>query len=282
MPFNHGLPAHRNAISLLTLTATLIAPIAQPQTPLPAPNPPAPPSLTFEVISIKQNKTPQGYREVTIHDGYSAVSLPFTVLLYKAYGIPTAYYHTIGAPSWSDNTFYDIQAKVAEADIPAFEKLDYSQRMAMLQQILTDRFKVKIHWETRTEPVFSLVVVKPGVLTETSPSDDKPTEKMGGSRGYGTGALAGQMVARVHTMPWLARVLSGTDGRMVIDNTGLTGHYTADLHWTANPTPSPNSDPDGSISLYTALQEQLGLKLVPAKGPVQCLVVDHVELPSEN
>lgn len=89
-------------------------------------------------------------------------------------------------------------------------------------------------------------------------------------------------------MSVLARVLSGFVDRKVVDNTGLTGYFGTNLHWTpddlnaSGTQPGAPPTPDYTISIFTALQEQLGLKLVPAKGPVDCLVIDHVEKPSEN
>lgn len=152
----------------------------------------------------------------------------------------------------------------------------------MVQQILKDRFKHKVHREVKTQPIYSLVVVKQCVLTEASPpTDGKPVAL--GLR-PGRGARAGQLVATNLTTAWLAAQLSGIMGRMVVDNTGLTGTYSADLHWTPDnqPMASSQAESDTSLSIFTAVEEQLGLKLVPTKGPVECLVIDHVELPSEN
>jgi len=92
------------------------------------------------------------------------------------------------------------------------------------------------------------------------------------------------LVATKLTTVWLAAQLSSTMGRMVVDNTGLTGTYSADLHWTPDNQlmASGQAESDTSLSIFTAVEEQLGLKLIPTKGPVECLVIDHVEMPSEN
>jgi uncharacterized protein (TIGR03435 family) len=147
---------------------------------------------------------------------------------------------------------------------------------------LTDRFKLVAHREARIQPVYSLIVVKPGLMVETprDPNDVSP----GGRIRPGQGTRTGQNNATVESTAWLAEQLSWTVGRMIVDNTGLTGHYSAKLHWTREDAPLGDSSGDSApeISIFTALQEQLGLKLVPTKGPVECLVIDHVEMPSEN
>jgi len=269
---------------ILLLAAALAAPIAMAQIPPPAAQPAA--ALpTFEVISVKQNKAAQGWTDSETADGYSARGVTLQWLLMGAYEIRPIY-RIGGAPAWWDSARYDIQAKVADSDIPVLQKLNYHQRAEMVQQILTDRFKLKVHRETRVQPIYSLVVARPGVLTEAPPPADGKPVGMGLRPGRGT--RAGQMIATDFTMASLTAELSGSLGRMVIDNTGLAGKYHADLHWTPdNPNASggqPESAPaqDNSLSIFTALQEQLGLKLVPAKGPVECLVIDHAEMPSEN
>jgi len=265
----------------LLLTAVLIAPIAQAQTPPPGDQPGAAVLPAFEVVSVNQNKTAQSWSVSTPPDGYNATGATLMTLILNAYDIRPNY-RVIGAPSWWDDRRFDIQAKVSDADIPTLQKLNYRQRAPMVQQILTDRFKLKVHREVKILPIYSLVVVKQGVLTEAPPpTDGKPVAL--GLR-PGRGARAGQLVATNLTTAWLAAQLSGIMGRMVVDNTGLTGTYSADLHWTPDNQIMANSQAksDTSLSIFTAVEEQLGLKLVPTKGPVECLVIDHVEMPSEN
>jgi uncharacterized protein (TIGR03435 family) len=189
-------------------------------------------------------------------------------------------YRIIGAPAWWDENRYDIQAKVGDSDLPAFQKLPYPQRDAMVQQVLTERFKLQVHREVRTLPIYSLVVTRQGVLTEApTPPDGKP---VGMGMRPGRGDRTGQMVMTDFTTAFLAANFSGMLGRKVVDNTGLTGQYHADLHWTPDRGSGAGSDSATDLSIFTALQEQVGLKLVPTKGPVEVLVIDHVELPSEN
>jgi len=261
----------------LLFAAALATPIVFAQAPTVAQ--PAAATRAFEVISVKQDKLAQGWTASTPPDGYSAKGITLAYLLMDAYDIRPMY-RIIGPPAWWDDTRFDIQAKVADSDIPALQNLTYRQRAAMVQQILTDRFKLKVHREVKTQPIYSLVVVKEGVLTDAPPPADGKPAGMGWRPGRGT--RAGQMVATNLTTAWLASQLSGILGRIVIDNTGLTGTYSADLHYTPDDKPAAGSESETSLSIFTALQEQLGLKLVPAKGPVECLVIDHVELPTEN
>jgi uncharacterized protein (TIGR03435 family) len=278
------MPTRRTA---LLLTIILSASAALAQAPAPVSNPPAtPPALKYDVISVKRDKpaeTTQRFTYGPSPDGFTAQGTTLMTLLIYAYNIRPDYRIT-GAPSWADGTRYDIQAKVADADVAALQKLPYPQRAAMVQQVLTERFKITAHREVREQPIYSLVVSKPGVLTEEpAPADGKPVPM--GLR-PGRGDRAGQMVVTDLTTAYLAAQLSGSMGRMVIDNTGLTGVYHADLHWTLDHGHPASSDPtpDGTteLSIFTALQEQVGLKLVPTKGPVECLILDHVEQPSEN
>ena len=271
--------------TLLVLAVALGASTVFAQTPPPAPQPNATgPMPVFDVISVKQDKPAQITKMWTANiqpDGYSAEGITLIYLLMYAYDISPSY-RVIGAPSWSDETRYDIRAKVSDADVAAFQKLSFPQRRAMVQQVLTERFKLKFHWETKVHPVYALVVARQGVLTEAPPRAD-------GAKVFtmrpGRGDRAGQMVVTDFNLPTLAANFSGMLGRVVIDNTGLTGQYRADLHWTPDRGSSMGSDPAANapeLSIFTALQEQTGLKLVPTHGPVECLVIDHVELPSEN
>jgi uncharacterized protein (TIGR03435 family) len=230
---------------------------------------------TFEVISIRQDKTAPGWRESITADGYSAHGITLKLLLMEAYGIRPDY-RIIGAPGWSDKDRYDVEAKVADSDVAALQKLDAVRRSSMLQKILTDRFKLQAHRENRPQPIYSLIVVKKALLAETRPSPEKPA--------LITRGRPGQFTATNLPISQLVAQLSGIMSRMVIDNTGLTGRYEIKLDWTPDDVTASSSPPPGASapSIFTALQEQLGLKLVPTTGPVEVLVVDHVELPSEN
>jgi uncharacterized protein (TIGR03435 family) len=265
--------------TLLVLAVTIAAPTVFAQALLSAPQPTATSLVPiFEAISVKHDTPAESTKLWTgnIHpDGYSAQGITPMFLMY-AYNVAPNY-RVIGAPSWWDENHYDIQAKVGEADLAAFQRLSFPQRNAMVQQVLTERFKLKVHWETRVQPIYSLVVDREGVLTDAPPRADGV--KVFAMR-PGRGDRAGQMVSTDFSLPALADNLSGMLGRMVIDDTGLTGQYHADLHWTWDSRVRGGNASEQSIS--SALQEQGGLKLVPGEGPVKFLVIDHVEFPSED
>jgi bla regulator protein BlaR1 len=141
----------------------------------------------------------------------------------------------------------------------------------MIRALLIDRFKLTAHRETKTLPVYELIVAKGGIKFHPTGPDIPPGSHMRGTGRTGFNATG-------YFMDGLANYLEDRVERNIIDKTNLPGRYDFSLKWAYdNP-----ADPDSGPSLFTALEEQLGLKLQPAKGPVEILVVDHVEMPSEN
>ncbi len=205
-------------------------------------------------------------------------------------------------PKWAESDRYDISAKVDSADavhVPP-NKMSDEQGDAMakatrarIRALLADRFQLKLHTVTKEMPVYELVVAKGGPKLQESKN-----EGSGGRRGLMM--RPGELTGADANMKFLARVVSQETSRVVIDKTGLTGRYDFTLHFTPErrPGPFPGADggpgpgpgpemkpPDADANgptLVTALQEQLGLKLQPAKGPVDILVIDHIEKPSPN
>jgi uncharacterized protein (TIGR03435 family) len=175
-----------------------------------------------------------------------------------------------GAPAWMSSTRFDIVAKTETTSAPAHSQdLEATLRLVRtrLQSLLADRFQFRAHKGTMEMPVYGLVVAKGGPKLEVSTSNT----------GFSTGR--GQFLCSDSSMDDLASLLSGVMDRMVLDQTRLTGDYKFSLRWTPEESPNPNPDLPG---IFTAIQEQLGLKLVPTKGPVEMLIIDHVERPSEN
>ena len=205
----------------------------------------------------------------------------------EAYGIEDD--QISGAPKWVNSETYDIEAKVDGADSAELERLSEDQRHLMFQSFLVERFKLKVHWETKDLPVLALVVAKGGPkLQQAKPGDTYPNGikgpdgKAGGHAGmmmWGRGRLTGQGIPIASMVPPLTQQL----GRIVQDKTGLTGKYDVELRWTddTGPDTRPASDP-AAPSIFTAIQEQLGLKLDSQKAPVEVLVIDHVDAPSAN
>jgi uncharacterized protein (TIGR03435 family) len=257
----------------------------------------APPRPEFEVASIKLNKS--GDRRIMISPArggrFTATNIPMQFFITQAYSIKD--FQLSGAPAWLMSERYDIEAK-AEGN-PSM-----SEMLPMIQGMLEDRLKLKVHRETKEQAVYALVVAKAGRLHEAEgecaprPSTPPPPPEPGklpaapcGGFFMFPGHLTGQKVPITQLIDTLSRF----SGRIVLDKTNLTGKYDIDLQYTpeqaqlqAPPGPPPPGmpplppiDPNGP-SLFTALQEQLGLKLESQKGPVEMMVIDHVERPSEN
>jgi uncharacterized protein (TIGR03435 family) len=251
---------------------------------------PAKPS--FEVASIKRmeaNDTREPGVQPTQPGGqFRAVGLTLRQFLRVAYGNPAALRknQVVGGPSWVDTDRFEIVAKIPDAALP-----DPSRQVpAMLRGLLEERFKLAIHMETRQVPAFDLVLAKRDVqlnsrfqrttmacvpMMEARSASD--TERLCGFRRLGPGMLSGTGI----TMALLAGVLSQLPDvdRLVLDRTGLTGGFDVNLEY------QPLSDGSGAgdhPSLFTALQEQLGLKLESTRGPIAVLVIDHVEPPTPN
>jgi uncharacterized protein (TIGR03435 family) len=183
------------------------------------------------------------------------------------------------APNWFSSDGFDIEAV---ADRP----VTWGEMQRMLQSVLTSRFHLTFHRETKEGAVYELAVAKSGIkmklATDQTPwTGDHPNQPgtTGASMDIREGRLAGDSIP----LAMFINFLSGETGRPVINKTGLTGRYVIDLKWTSFRTPAfPDSAPDTSgESLFTAIQEQLGLKLVASKAPVQNIVIDHLEQPSE-
>jgi uncharacterized protein (TIGR03435 family) len=263
--------------------------------------PAAAPVFEYEVASIKPSKPGAvggGIKNLPgpgpVSDTFSARNLLLTASIQIAYGIPPGAEdgRLVGAPDWLNSERYDIEAKMDPAVVEALQKLSVDARVAaqrqMLQALLADRLKLVIHRETKEAQVYSLVIAKNGPkLQESKPNDADPRLTSQG-RG-GSLSLTGQEVPIVLLVTALTRLLN----RPVFDKTGLTGTYDFTLTWTpddsqaqtppgvtANGQPPP-PDSNGP-TIFTAIQDQLGLKLESGKRPVEIIVIDHVERPSGN
>jgi uncharacterized protein (TIGR03435 family) len=238
----------------------------------------------FEVASIKLNKSGSGSSHSSFdHGRYSATNEGIKGLIqYGAYGTPGPQIE--GGPAWLASERFDIEAKVDDATAVKMEKLGPEERSQMkrqlIEQLLADRFMLAVHWETRELPVYALVRARVGAkLTRSSDT----------SGSSGTSSNLGHLKASGVTMARLAETLTGIlyreVGRVVVDRTGLEGRYDLTLEWSPEDGSSSSASNDSQSpgpSIFTALEEQLGLKLESGKGPVKTLVIDRVEQPSEN
>jgi uncharacterized protein (TIGR03435 family) len=284
---------------VLLLSAILAAPFVCAQQVMPPSSPPGGGKATdapivvppFDVISVKPNKDSNGTRMQFTPDGVRGTGVTVRFLLYEGFGGINSN-QVIGEPAWASTDGFDIEAKVLPADVPTLAKMTFEQRRTMFQSILTDRFKLAVHHETREMPVYVLTLAKGGPkFKETAPDDPAATTP----RRRGTMINRGKIISTDAQMSTLVTVLSRQLGRTIIDKTGLTGNYDFTLEWTPDDggPPPPPRPPDGAAptaaaasdpgaSIFTALPEQLGLKLESAKGPVDVVVIDHIEKPTEN
>lgn len=210
-------------------------------------------------------------------DGFMVINGTVHMLLTAAYDANQD--QLIGEPGWAKTDRFDIEAKVTGPEAATVAKLTAEQRRAMLQQLLAERFKVTAHRETRELPVYTLKVAKGGAKLKQSQSG---AEVKKGTMMAGKNSIDAQDAP----LSLLASVLSNQLGRTVIDKTALTGTYEFRMRWTPDDAPPPlingSPDPNPPPGIFTAIEEQLGLKLNAAKGPVDVIVVDHLEKPEEN
>jgi uncharacterized protein (TIGR03435 family) len=246
-----------------------------------------PPS--FEVISIKENKQDTGaHRMAVLRDGYSATNVSLITLIANAYGLKTDMIS--GGPNWIRSAGFDLDAKVSEEDMAIIKRLSPTQRRSMLQPILSERFHLKVHQETKILPIYQLTVAKGG--TKLVDIDLAPTSAVDSSSpdvtkrpGY-MSMPPEEFIGTALTLPIFASQLGSYLHRPVEDKTGLTGRYDFHLTWNREEDPpvSPLSDdePEDRPGIFTALKNQVGLSLHPAKGSVDTLVIDHVEMLTPN
>lgn len=222
--------------------------------------------VAFDVASIRPDQSEdRGSSSQNTSPGgrFVATNVSPMLLLIRAFGVVAA---RIEGPEWLDADRYDVTAKADTS-----KELSPDEMRPILRKLLEDRFALRYHREIRTLPAYSLTVAKTGMkMTEHTGADGPSTTFRNQS-----GKL--MLSARKQSAAHLTLLLGQRLDRSVIDNTGLTGEYDLSLEWAADETG------DSSVpSIFTALQEQLGLKLESTKGPVEVIVIDHVERPSEN
>jgi bla regulator protein BlaR1 len=246
-------------------------------------SPPAAPTA-YTVASIKPNKSSDDrfMLRPMPGGGLTATGVTLKMLMGFAYGVFA--YQISGGPAWIGTERWDIEAKTDAVQ----GRLPPGQSGALLRALIEDRFQLKTRRESQEMPVYSLVITKNGPKLKPHPVDPanaKPSAIFGGGSGTFTDSSMAVLAAR----------LSEQLGRPVVDRTGLKGGYDFTLEWTPAPgegsaesiglpprAEPPSAGDSNSPSIFTALQDQLGLKLESTKGPVDILVIDHVERPSEN
>jgi bla regulator protein BlaR1 len=204
------------------------------------------------------------------------------LLIEAAYGLPLSSPRILGGPDWirNESDRYEVIGKIDSAHYAAIQKMSPAHQQEqvswMEQSVLADRFKFRAHIETREMPRYALVVAKGGSKLERAQVDAKSQMsfvRIGQANELRATAVSVEELAR---SPFLR-----IDTRQIVDTTGLQGRFSFTLKYS-NALVGGSEDDSNAPELSTALQEQLGLKLVPENGPVEVVVIDHLERPSEN
>jgi uncharacterized protein (TIGR03435 family) len=283
------------AVGPLRAQATQIAPVPTADAP------------AFDVVSIRENKSGEQSQTTRRQPGGRIITnnLPLRMLIISAFGLQPQ--QLVGGPDWIDSARYDITAQ-ASGELAVTEPGTVGPVNLMMQRMLADRFRLAVHTERRELPIYALTLARgdsrlgPRIRTAAIDCQAVMNEMMkkvqGGGAvpvppqrpdgGPGCGMRFGpgsRLTAGGTSMAALARMLAVPVGRLVVDRTGLAAGFDFDLEFTADPPagapvpPSPNAN---APSIFTALEEQLGLKLQADRAPVEVLVIDRVERPTEN
>jgi uncharacterized protein (TIGR03435 family) len=226
----------------------------------------------FETISIKPNDSASGSYRVDFGPYFKATNVTIRFLILQSYGVFES--QLVGGPDWLNSNRFDIRARAESGTNP-----HGPEAMVLVQSLLEDRFQLKSHRELRELPVFNLVIAKGGPKLKQTVDMNAPAS--GGTRGappvmemYGTG----------NTIEMLINRFARQVGRPVIDKANLAGKYDFSVTFDPRP-PTPTNDistESGGPDIFTAIQEQLGLRLEASKAPVDVLVIDSVQRPTEN
>jgi uncharacterized protein (TIGR03435 family) len=258
------------------VTLLLISPAAWPQTPERMP--------PFETASIKmtQAKGGGGHSHESNTPGMLRGAMTLKRYIVSAYNVEP--FQVTGGPAWIDESTYEIVAKLegsAEAPpnpAPGGHPNNSERIHAALQTLLAERFQLKIHHESKDVPAYAMTVAKSGF----KPQPDLTPGCSGGTNSNGNG-VSQKFTATCIEMAEFASFLARRANRPVADQTHTQGRYSFTLEWTPDDLKnSASADQPALPSLFTVLQEQLGLKLEVTKAPVDIIVVDSAERPSEN
>jgi uncharacterized protein (TIGR03435 family) len=288
------------AVAVWILAASLFGQEAAPPitdaAPVASTSAPAKP-IEFDVAVFRLNTSGQPTPRIAIPpggDGFTAQNRTMHDLIGYAFAhTPGASYRISGEPVWVDADRYDIQAKVASEDLAAWQKLDQAGQRIALQNFLIEYLKLKFHQDTSSYPYYTLGVGKGGPKMK----EYKPGVTLQGPDGQiitGTGLChwwpGNLAIGQPCTMQRLANLLSGHADLPIVDKTGLSGDYIFVLQFETAPDPRLNGHETAVVALphetatpliFSAVK-QLGLELKPAKGPMDGMIVDHIERPPQN
>ncbi len=252
----------------------------------------------YDVVSIHPaNPDSHMMRIMSLADGFSGTGVSLKSLISSAYTVKS--WDQISALSGPlSSARFDIEAKMDQDTASALKKLpkeeEIAQRRLMMQTMLADRFKLKVHHESKQVPIYLLVIAKSGFKLKEADPNNIYANGIKGPDGLSHSDIMmmsnGRLTAQAISISSLAGNVGGQVQRIVEDRTGLTRKYDITLQWSPDDNPGTSAPGGQDVatatnsgpSIFTALQEQLGLKLESAKEPVDVIVVDHVEMPSEN
>lgn len=226
---------------------------------------------TFDAVSVRPSRSGTPFRSDLDSGHFIANGHSLMLLLMSAYpDIEIAPWKLAGAPSWLLDEFWDISAKLPPG-VPSEQKELYHRTELMLQAMLAERFNLKVHREIREQLVYELVAAKNGVKLKPSESERAPLALSP------TGGIVFKHSSIQGLIAYLRSPRAAVD-RPVVNKTDLEGYFDFTLEWKSDSDPAGEPGP----SIFTAIEDQLGLKLQPAKIMADFLVIDHVEKPTEN
>ena len=272
------------ALLLLTMAFALLPSLLRAQAPAAAPT-------TFDVASVRKNTSGGGGAQFQIFPGgqFRATNATVRQLVQAAYDFTYERFQIVGGPSWMDEERYDVQAAPVSQ---SRDRIATPQEIAVrIQALMADRFKLGLRREMREMQLYDLRVARPNALRINSgtcaPRGPEPKAAddvrpyCGLSSRPDTGGLE-HLVGSGVGIPVLARRLQQLVEAIVVDQTDLMATYDFTLDFVRPRNFAERGDAADGVSIFTALQEQTGLRLVPRRGPVEVMVIDSVERPTEN
>jgi uncharacterized protein (TIGR03435 family) len=275
-----------NPLLLAQTTPASAAAAIPPSTATPAQAP------SFDVATIKPHPGMVYIKSLLNRPDGFAGTVSLSLLVQYAYGLVTED-RISGVPDWAKDQWFDIQAKIGASDMAEMQKLgpaeSNARRAQMMQTLLADRFKLKAHSSTKQVPAYELIVAKGGSKLIDAATDPNPPLGKGqdGKPSTGIHFLKDTSVWQAYSMKSLAGFLSqpvARVGRPVLDKTGLPGTYDFTINWSvysAGQAVAAGGSPDDAPSIADALKD-VGLRLQPATGPIDIIVIDHAEKPSPD
>jgi uncharacterized protein (TIGR03435 family) len=278
-----------NAVKMIAISVALsvcVSALAHSQSASGGRNPQQRPS--FEVASIRPNPSSERGLTVRVANPSSRFGLESATardIIEFAYNLQGR--RLTGGPKWIDSEKFDVDAQIADSEIVDLRKLPPDQFLArlrlMVQSLLADRFALRLNHETKDLPVYALLVGKEGSKLSPSASTQPSMRNVGDGHIVATAVPLSVLVEKLAGLPEL-------DDRIILDRTGITGSVDIDFQWTpqilyaadAGQNQSFASSDSSAPPLFEALEKQLGLKLEPTKGPVDILVIEHIEEPTPN